>query len=566
MKTPPRDEINSPRPRLLLACLVAIGFFCFFASDLARMQFASASENVVVQAALEIRQGGPSWIPNLHGRPRITKPPLTTWITAAVMSQGTVDELSSRESQVRHSAYRRLAFQARWPAALSTALTILGVYILGSLLLGADVGLVAMVMAGTTLLLFRYGRTATTDVQITLWVTWTNVCLAAALTGRNRWFIALAGVPLGLAVMSKGPVAIAQSLLPAAIYLACLRSRALSRSLVLPTVSGGLMMLAISLPWPLSILLQNRKALGHWFREITRVGATHLEPDPWYGYLNLVPNMMPWAPLFVAGLCVPLLARLRSRGAIFAWLLFMVPLLVMSFASDKPERYALPLVAPAAILAAHIAAILIRSRPHWNAGDKLVIALQWLILFIFPAILVAGSLWRGSAIGFEPWVGVAVGVLGLFLAAGAWIRRNANPWSVIIATALCALMIYPLTAIAYSVSRNGQGESRLIADQLVGRFPEFRAYYYDPRQQPRHIPTDMGIYLNRPVMTISHPSQIAPGPTPALVLMLQRRGDPMPVCPGGELELSEPIDKYTCHVFRMTSPNPPASIPGTSST
>jgi hypothetical protein len=33
--------------------------------------------------------------------------------------------------------------------------------------------------------------------------------------------------------------------------------------------------------------------------------------------------------------------------------------------------------------------------------------------------------------------------------------------------------------------------------------------------------------------------------------MLQRRNEPVPVCPGGELEFTAEIDKQWLHVFRI---------------
>ena len=63
------------------------------------------------------------------------------------------------------------------------------------------------------MLFLRFGRSMTTDVHLMLWVATANAFFAAALLHRKRWLGCLAGgVALGLAFMSKGPVALAQTI------------------------------------------------------------------------------------------------------------------------------------------------------------------------------------------------------------------------------------------------------------------------------------------------------------------------------------------------------------------
>ena len=551
---PGGEEPRSTRQHLLAAIAIAIGFFCYLAWDAGRTEFSSSSENVVVQAAMEIRQGGPVWVPNMHGMPRINKPPLAAWIAAAAMSEKTIADIRSTDPQVRDAAYNRLASEVRWPSALSTAIALVGVYVLGSLLLGPTVGIVSMLMAGTALLTYRFGRIATTDVQLTLWVTWANVCLVAALLLKRPWYIAISGVFLGLAAMSKGPVGLAQTLLPAAAFLGYLRYSAADRvrlkPLVLPTAAAILLMLAISLPWPVSIYLWRAGVVEHWAREITRVGATNLEPDPWYGYLNIIPNMMPWVAMFIGGLCAPFLSRLRNRGVVFAWLLLVVPVVVMSFFSDKADRYALPLIMPAAILSAFIAEALVKTRGRWHGTDKLVVVVQWAILLILPITVLAATLFAADRIGIERRLGIPIGVLSTIVALAAWFLRKRRPWALVGGTVLATLIVYFLIGVTYAAD-NGRSAAKPLAQQIYQKYPSFRPYYYDPREQPRHIPTDLGIYLGGPVIHIQHPGEVEPGGTPALVFMLKRKREPMPVFPNGTIEFDTEIAGQHMYVFRV---------------
>src|SRR5205823_7095753 len=118
----------------------------------------------------EMRRGGPWFIPTLQGYPRLSKPPLAAWITAAAARPSTVERLSSRDPAERRAAFRVFSWEVRWPTLLSACGMLLATYALGGLLLGRSVGLASAVVCGSSLLFLRFCRSATTDVQLALWV------------------------------------------------------------------------------------------------------------------------------------------------------------------------------------------------------------------------------------------------------------------------------------------------------------------------------------------------------------------------------------------------------------
>src|SRR2546421_7316481 len=77
-----------------VSALIAAAFFAAVAPTLTWLDFSGGSENLVVGTMLEMRRGGPWIVPTLKGAPRTTKPPLTTWITAAFVPRSTVSALS----------------------------------------------------------------------------------------------------------------------------------------------------------------------------------------------------------------------------------------------------------------------------------------------------------------------------------------------------------------------------------------------------------------------------------------------------------------------------------------
>src|SRR5205814_2356084 len=85
-------------------------------------------------------------------------------------------------------------------------------------------------------------------------------------------------------------------------------------------------------------------------------------------YLTLFAYVMPWTIFFVIGLIESTLAATRRRenqGAVLALLLVALPVVVMSFFPDRKERYLLPLLAPAAILASIGVRQVMRSEARW---------------------------------------------------------------------------------------------------------------------------------------------------------------------------------------------------------
>jgi len=171
----------------LVSVLIATAFFAAVAPTLPWLEFSSGSENLVTETVLEMRRGGPWIIPQLAGMPRTSKPPLPAWICAAFVRPASVAALSDRDG--RDAAYRTLAWEVRWPALVFAALTIVAGAWLGRLLLQSDRGgWVTAAMMGSSILLLRFGRTMSTDVQLALWVTVANVFLVmAVMNPRRRW-------------------------------------------------------------------------------------------------------------------------------------------------------------------------------------------------------------------------------------------------------------------------------------------------------------------------------------------------------------------------------------------
>lgn len=563
------DPQPSPPPRVppwLAAVLVAAAFFVAIAPTLPWLEFAGGSENLVVETVLEMRRGGPWFIPTLQGYPRLTKPPLTAWMTAAAARPQTVERLSTPDRGVREEAFRAFAWQVRWPTLLSACAMLLAAYALGDTLFGRPAGLVAALACGSSLFFLRFCRGATTDVQLALWVTVTNAFLALAVLRRRHWlgFVG-AGVALGLAFMSKGPVAFVQSALPFAVFLLWRGSRWAADGTPADHRSGGrwalaagaVLMLAVGLPWYAVVMSKHRGILGHWVTEVTREGATQLARDPWYTYLVFLPYMVPWLAFLVAGVWMAALSlrrRLdvsaggerRREGFVLSLLLVVVPIATMSFFKDKNERYLLPMAAPAAVLAAGALAAWYRSDRRDPAG-RVVEAFHWATLLVLAAGLPVLGLLAPRFERGEPWfTPLTAGAFGaaslLVVAAGFVLTMRAArgggmaPGAGTAAFTAAAVMLLLQYPFIRGYSRAAVSDLKPLADAVWARHPDALIYEYEPGTRTRTY-LDLPIYAGRLTRKVNDPLSLAQGERPQVVVYFERRrdGSPPPPPPWQEL-------------------------------
>lgn len=562
-------ETRRPNP-LIGPLFVAALFFAAVAPTLSWMEFSNGSEVLNVQGVLEIRRGGPWLVPTMQGEPRVAKPPLTAWLGAAAVRPSTVSALSTTDSAARDGAYHKLAWEIRWPSLLSTCLALMAVYALGRTLGGETIGLVASLVCATTFLVIRLGRYSTTDVQLFLWVNVANLLIARALLRGNRWRgTVLAGLAIGLAFMSKGPVALVQTIVPAIAFVIWDRWSARRRGVEPmirrdagaprwwgPLITGTALMAVVGLTWFVWMLVHVRD-IGHiWMMEVTREGATELPPDRWSKYIELFLWVFPWTAFLVVGIVVAARAMVgrgdvapdefaRNRPAAFALIFVIVPLLIMSFVSDRKDRYALPMLGPAAIVIAYGLAEHFRAwhRPRWAAIDVLLVIIQWIGVAVIgiglPLLL---SPWARHL----PWIGeqladveplmnnqasaIVLAGMTVLVLAGVWLHRR-WPGGIVAGTVVVMLVAQAIGFRAYSRFQDvGRSDVKPLADAIWAAVPDAEVSYIHPS---RRIPEGVSIYLNRNAPRVADASTIRPSNHPHVAIFPQSRGEPDPVPPPG---------------------------------
>lgn len=509
---PPKRQVGFFVRASLLALLIVAAIY----PTLTWLEFSNAPEALNVGTAQEMHRTGQWFVPTLQGKTRLAKPPLTAWITATTVTDRTMRDISDHDQAVRDRGFIRLAFETRWPLLVAGLVVLLLTAELGRLIAGDACGIASLVIAGSSLMFLRYIRYSATDVQLMLWVAAANVFMAHALLRGRCWAGCLgAGITLGLAMMSKGPAALAQSVAPLAVWLLWDRARRREARWpgIGPLLSGIALFLAVGTSWFLMVYFSENRALTIWLSEITREGARDAAADPWYSYLSLIPLMLPWAVFLILGFAAPLLKR--DDRSMLPVLMVIVPILIMSLARDKTERYLLPILPAASVVAAI----------GWAAFRNLGVAraIHWAIVAIFAiAFPIAALLFD------PPWITFPIGALiligaALLVCVGLAVQR-ASPAALIYTTLLLMLGLQILFIWGYRTTRSGSAELRPLAETIASEYPA--AVVWNVRPADKRPPPELGIYLNRVIQWTDSISKIEAGETPQIALLHQNQGLP----------------------------------------
>ena len=213
--------------------------------------------------------------------------------------------------------------------------------------------------------------------------------------------------------------------------------------------------------------------------------------------------------------------------------LVFVPLIIMTFPHDRQDRYALPMIAPAAVVVAIGVLEHLRSWKHPSRTDALVLTLHWLTL---AGIAVAFPILAATrAMGTCPWLSMPFAIIeaslgGLLVLAGVGLHRL-RPSGLVSMTFITMLIAQAVIFKGYCQSPQGQSDMKPMAELLAGRYPD--AVFYNAHPTGKRPPTDLGVYLNRTIRWTGDPAALQSGPHPLVLFMLQNKGEPIPAPPPG---------------------------------
>lgn len=352
--------VRSAFPTVILLIAIAYGSLFF---RLGSLPLCGADEPRYARISEEMRDQR-SWVtPLLEGKPWLEKPPLYYWITAPFYSV-----FNSKETA------------ARFGPSICALIAALALFQLGSVVWSRSSGLAGAIILLTSLGFAGFGRSASTDMPYTCFLTLAMSMLAAAARKDLGWKILLAYIFLGISVLGKGPVAIVLAAgIAICFWLLDEKSVALRNWRILP---GTAITAVVSLPWFWLAFKQNGFAFISTFfinhnlaRYITDI---HHHSQPAFYYLPvLIGLVFPWSgwfALLISGSPLKSLRRWREWDPptvfLACWALF--PLIFFSLSDSKLAGYILPSLPPLAlILGVHISRVMERLREQVTAKKNL---------------------------------------------------------------------------------------------------------------------------------------------------------------------------------------------------
>lgn len=372
-----------------------------------------------LRTPMEMLERGSWLVPYLDGEPRLQKPPLFYWLVA--------------------SGYQLFGI-GLVPARIWGVLAAAGLAVVAKLLFerlvrrdGTIAGLLCLCAIGVAV----EARRAMLDLPLAAFTALGILAGVAWLQqGRTRHAV-LAGLALGLACMTKGPVA-----LLFAGFAALAARIALPRPAPDPRRLGQgavllVVLLLVALPWPLWAM-----AAQPGFADVMQREAGSREfgfrpgsvPAVLGGGLGL---LAPWTLLALAAVWRSVRGRAEPTSR---WILWTVLLCVLPFLFMKSfERYTLPLVPLVAVLAA-------RELDQLGARARTVHLALMVVVLALPGLLLCGFvLWFDRAI--------AAPLLALLVLGGAAlaVRRRAAVAQVLLLLGLCVALllgiVYPAIGI-----------------------------------------------------------------------------------------------------------------------
>jgi len=496
---------SSRHPGLVAALLAAALLF----PALGRAPLLEPDEGRYADVSRAMLLTGDWLAPRMNFIPNFGKPPLFFWLTAAAMRALGPTELAARLVS---------ALSAVGLAALAVAL--------GRRALGLEgwAALLPGVVLVTSPLVFVLGRLCLADTLFALLVAAAFTAFLGALGAEapRRGLVAAGWGALGLAVLAKGPAALAFPVLVFGAYLLPRARRPRARRLFTP--EGLALFLAVALPWHVAMARAHSGWASIYLLQghIRRVAADPFgRAEPFWFYAPVVAaGFFPWVLFVPAGLRRAIAERGGGPGGSGRWFLALfavLPVLALSLSVTKLPHYILP-VAPALALLATDGALgaLPPEGPAARSWPRLLVALSVAAALGFLAVsavdlgllLPTPKLAEGVRL-FERPLQVALALLCLGLGVSAELAKSRRPrWALgsLAATTGAVLLLAALSldrmdewrgskAVAGIVGRDLPPDARVVMLQRYHRGLPFYlgapVVLFDSRVEMREVPPDL---------------------------------------------------------------------------
>lgn len=402
----------------LRALLLASAILLFV--DVGASTIWDANEAFYVETPRQMVLTGDYVNPSFNGAPRFNKPVLNYWIVAGFYNVLGVSVTSER-----------LAI------AVGALMLVFATFVIGRTLGGTNAGVAAALVLASAPRVMLWSRRIFIDIYFASFLALALMCFVLAYAHPARRRLALIGmyVAIGLAMLTKGPVAI---ILPGCALVVWLlwtagasganrigAAWAEVRRMMVPV--GILIVLAIVLPWYVADYQQNgwehiRKFfIGENFDRYTDTVGVQNRPV-WFYIPVLLSDLTPWSLMLPAALVCAWQSRRRDQRLMIVWIAVFAG--VFSLSKTKQDLYIFPAAtAIAALIGVLIDRMLTATVPRVTSllargGTMLtaflMVAFGALIIYVTKSVDLPGAAIAGGVLIVGGCVAFALSPRGSF--------------------------------------------------------------------------------------------------------------------------------------------------------
>lgn len=437
------EQHNQDRRTLVLVLLLGL---LFLVSGLAAFPLVNPSECYYAEGAREMFLSGNFIVPTLNFQPWFDKPILIYWCISAAYSLFGISE-----------------FSARFPSALAATLLVASLFLSVKALARRRTALCASLILLSSPFFLVAGHLALTDMLLCATVSGAMLAFAQALLLKRRGYSILAFALLGLAMLTKGPVA--PGLAGIAILSYLLVSSASPRAFwqqvrLLHPVLGTLVFCAIALPWYAAVHYETAGTFTREFfftQNLARMNGelpVHHNANIFTYLPVILGGFFPW---IVSLIWLPPMAakayKQRFQGSqrqkllLFALVWAGSMFTVLSLLPTKLPTYCLPVLPPLAIVAA------VCLGPHLRQRKALPFAVYAISMCAIGVTALAIGTITGLASHYQAAIlPIITGVAG-FACVPVLLRRGQERQAILFSgfvTVILVAVLVPLFMIGWS--------------------------------------------------------------------------------------------------------------------
>ncbi len=449
-------------------------------------------ECYVSVVAREMLASGDWIMPTFNDELRLQKTPLSYWLVAGLSkTTGAIDE-----------------FTARLPSAVFAFLSAAAILYFVNLWLSFRIAALSAAVWATSLSYIKYSHTARPEMALTFFITLCFLSFYSAVNENRRGnqivYMLIFWTSFALANLAKGPAPIPLVLLPLFFYLLIFKEwRKIPK--LLPII-GGIIFLAVVLPWPLAIAQRVNWDLVVWKHHFfdRLFGKFDAGNYPIYFYLLMMFEfIVPWVAFLPAALPTPFykIWDKKRKVMLFLWLWFVVDLIFLTVSGGKRKHYILPLMPAMAILIGIIIEDMAFIRRAYTKKFTKNFLLGHIIFIITAAL--AGMIYIAVAVPDLLSQALWLGLIALAMVTGISISFAKKKPALASGFIFAGLCILTVCYISFSAPRSNNNYTRKFGLDISEKVPitdNLVAYHY---ASPRVVH-----YFKRPIEILQDKSSV----------------------------------------------------------